>query len=143
MEKKSTNNQITGMAGEFLVAGKLFKRGYQVSLTLGNAKSVDLYVENPATHKQFRVQVKTLRAKNCFDMLKENLGADDIYVFVILNGPDAPEDYFIIRGKTILDDLHAFFGTSYKRTPPSTRPAINYGPLKPFQDRWEIFDKCD
>jgi hypothetical protein len=26
--------QTTGMAGEFLTAGKLFKRGYQVSITL-------------------------------------------------------------------------------------------------------------
>ena len=35
----------THLAGEFLVAGELSRRGYPVSITMGNAKSVDIYVE--------------------------------------------------------------------------------------------------
>jgi hypothetical protein len=34
--------QITSIAGEFLTVGKLFKRGMQASLTLGNAKGFNL-----------------------------------------------------------------------------------------------------
>ena len=41
--------QITSMAGEFLTVGKLFKRGYQVSVTLGNAKAIDIFTFNPKT----------------------------------------------------------------------------------------------
>jgi len=37
----------THLAGEFFVAAELFKRNYQVSLTLGNAKEVDLIVRSP------------------------------------------------------------------------------------------------
>jgi hypothetical protein len=33
------------MAGEFFVAAELSKRGYLVSLTMGNAKAVDLFAE--------------------------------------------------------------------------------------------------
>ena len=56
----------TGMAGEFLTVGKLFKRGYQASVTLGSAKAVDVFVYNPETDKSFNVQVKTSQAKELF-----------------------------------------------------------------------------
>ena len=133
--------QITGMAGEFLTAGKLFKLGYQVSVTLGNAKGVDLLVYNQRTDRTFTVQVKTLRAKNCFPMKRENLEADHLYVFVLLNGPAEAEEFFIVPGRTIMKDINRFLGTSYKHDNPSTFPAINYGPLKEFKDNWEEFEK--
>jgi hypothetical protein len=46
-KRPRVDGQITGMAGEFLVAGKLFKRRMQVSVTMGNAKAIDLFVHNP------------------------------------------------------------------------------------------------
>jgi hypothetical protein len=36
----------THLAGEFLVAGEISRRGYPVSITVGNAKSVDIYAES-------------------------------------------------------------------------------------------------
>ena len=81
---KRPDSQITGMAGEFLTAGKLFKRGYQVSVTLGNAKAIDLFVYNPETDKTFNVQVKTLRKKNCFLIHWDDIHDDHIYVFIFL-----------------------------------------------------------
>ncbi len=42
MDKIRPDQQLTGMAGEFLTVGKLFKRGYQVSVTFGNAKGIDV-----------------------------------------------------------------------------------------------------
>jgi hypothetical protein len=44
------------MSGEFLTVGKLFKRGYQASVTLGNAKGVDVLAYNPRTGRTFCVQ---------------------------------------------------------------------------------------
>lgn len=140
-KKVRTDGQLSGMAGEFLVAGKLFKRGMQVSVTLGNAKSIDLLVYNPKVEKTYTVQVKTVRCKNCFPMKRENIRVEDIYVFVVLNKADDNEEFFIVRGKTILEDLNKFFGTCYTRTPISTFPGINYGPLKEYRDNWEIFQE--
>jgi len=55
MGKPRTDGQLSGMAGEFLTVGKLFKKGYQASVTLGNAKAVDVFVYNPETNKSFIV----------------------------------------------------------------------------------------
>lgn len=89
-----TDGQLSGMAGEFLTVGKLFKRGYQASITLGNAKAVDVFVYNSATNKSFNVQVKTLRRKNCFPIRKESINPGHIYVFVLLNRWGSNEDFF-------------------------------------------------
>lgn len=135
------NGHLTGMAGEFLTLGKLFKRGYQASFTLGNAKAVDLFVYNAETEKQFCVQVKTLRQRNCFLMRKESIKPDHVYVFVILNGWEKAEEFFIVRGRDILENIDNFFGASYRdECKPSNMPAINYGPLAQFKDNWRIFD---
>lgn len=140
LKKTRSDSQVSGMAGEFLVAGKLFKRGLQVSVTLGNAKSIDLLAYNPKTKRNFNVQVKTLRFKNCFPIRKENVTANDFYIFVILNKADQDEEFFILPGQTILDNINHFFGTCYTGEKPSTFPAINYGPLKEFKNNWTLFD---
>lgn len=139
---KNNDQQLTGMAGEFLTVGKLFKRGYQASITFGNAKSIDVLVYNPKSDKSFKVQVKTLRKKNCFLIKKENLNPDHIYIFIILHDFDQPEEYFVVSGNEILKDINKFFGASYiNAEKPSSMPAINYGPLSPFKDNWKIFDQ--
>lgn len=130
------------MAGEFLTLGQLFKRGYQASVTFGTAKAIDLFVHNTGTDRTFNVQVKTLRAKNCFPARRESIKPDHVYVFVLLNGVSAPEDYFIVPGRDILADVNRFFGSSYKDpTKPSSMPAINYGPLVPYRNNWKLFDE--
>ena len=96
------NGQTTGMAGEFLVLGKLFKRGYQASITFGNAKAVDLFVYNDETREKYLVQVKSLRKKNCFPLKRDNVDPSHIYVFVILNEPEEEEDYYLITGEELL-----------------------------------------
>ena len=137
---KKIDTQITGMAGEFLVIGKLFKRGYQASLTLGNAKSIDIFVYNNNIDKTYSVQVKTLRRKNCFLLKKESLKEDYVYIFVILNDFYVEEEFFILTGREILENLDKFYGSSYKKGKESKMPAINYGPLKEYKDRWSVFD---
>jgi hypothetical protein len=142
MKKQARDQQLTGMAGEFLTVGKLFKRGYQASFTFGNAKAIDVLVYNNRNDKSYNVQVKTLRHKNCFPMKKDNLKPDHIYVFILLHDFDQLEEYFIIPGQEIMQDIDKFFGASYRKPDkPSNMPAINYGPLAPYKDNWQVFDK--
>lgn len=140
-ERTRADGQLSGMAGEFLVAGKLFKRRMQVSVTMGNAKSIDLFVHNPRTNRTFNVQVKTLRSKNYFPMRRESVKSEHIYVFVLLNRDDQNEQFFIIPGEAILHDINRFFGTSYMREKPSTFPGVSCSPLKEFENNWELFEK--
>jgi hypothetical protein len=139
MKNKRIDLQLTGMAGEFLVTGKLFKLGLQASITLGNAKKVDVLAYNDITGKNFNIQVKTLRKSNCFLIKKENIESDHFYVFVVLNDFLKEEDYYIIQGKEILSDIDKYFGTSYTSDIPSTMTGINLGPLKTYKNNWSIF----
>lgn len=141
-KQKKSDGQLSGMAGEFLTLGQLFKRGYQASVTFGTAKAIDLFVYNGAIDRTFNVQVKTLRAKNCFPAKKENIRADHVYVFVLLNAVGQAEEYFIVPGREILADIQRFFGSSYKANGSVTSvPAINYGPLVAFKDNWKLFEE--
>lgn len=136
MHSDTTDHQRIGCAGEFLTAGKLFKRGFQVAVTYGNAKAVDLVALHPSTSKPYVVQVKTQHKKNCFPMRTSTIERDHVYVFVRLNRPAEAEEFFIVQGQDLLADLPRFFGSSVG----TTVPAVNYGSLLPFQDNWAAFD---
>ena len=135
------DHQVVGAAGEFLTAGMLFKRGYQVSVTYGNAKAIDLFVYNPQTRRTFKVQVKSQHRKNCFPAQPKAIEPDSIWVFVRLNGPSDPEEFFVVPGATILANIPRYFGSSFRDPEhPSSFPAVNYGPLKEHQNNWGVFD---
>jgi hypothetical protein len=137
--KSSIDKQKSGLAGEFFVAAELLKRNYQVSVTFGNAKAIDLLVYNDKTDKTFTVQVKSLTYKNCFPIKFETIKNDCIYVFVFLNKPDESVQYFILTGATIRKDPNKYFGTSLSES--SKLPAINYGPLRDYESKWDVFER--
>lgn len=137
---RKIDGQLTNMAGEFFTMGKLFKRGYQASITLGNAKAIDILVYNPKNNKNYNIQVKALRKKNYFPMKKEDVYKDFIYIFVILNEFDEKEEYYIIPGKEILSDINKYFGSSYRKEKPSPFPGIDHNAVRSYKDNWNIFD---
>ena len=123
------DNQITGSAGEFFVAAELLKRNLQVSLTLGNAKSIDLIAINQVNKDlpPYQIQVKTLRKKpNCFDMHSSKINDAHIYIFVYLNAIDDQPDYYIVKGHDLLFDLKHYYGASLGRL--DKRETINSRP---------------
>jgi len=87
----------TGLSGEYFVAAELYRRGWSVAITLGNAKSIDLFAEKNG--KAVSIQVKSLfkRSNNSFPISKKSLKENCIYVFVILNGDKlpAPPQFYI------------------------------------------------
>ncbi|HNB51251.1 MAG TPA: hypothetical protein PK530_04890 [Anaerolineales bacterium] len=137
-KKKRVDGQITGLAGEFFVAAELLKRNLQVSVTFGNAKSIDLFAFNETVGEHgrtYNVQVKAVRYRNFFPLRRAAIHPEQVYVFVILNPPGKSPDYFIAWGWQLLE---------YERT---TRgidalkfPGIHYGDLEPFRDQWEVFE---
>ena len=99
------SKNTAALAGEFLVAGELSRRGYPVSITMGNAKAIDIYAtaQNEVT---IRVDVKASRYKTSWPVgkVEETL----YYIFVSLQteeetSKNVPPEYFIISGKKILD----------------------------------------
>jgi hypothetical protein len=85
----------THLAGEYFVAAELYRRGYSVAMTLGNAKAIDLFAEHE-THT-VNIQVKAIRDKKSigWPMMKDRVVDGVIYVFVCLNAPPDSPDYYV------------------------------------------------
>lgn len=86
----------TGLSGEYFVAGELLRRGFNVAITMGNAKAIDLIAERKG--KTFPIQVKAIfKKKNVgWPILKSKIKQKHFYVFVNLNGDKLTQpDFFI------------------------------------------------
>lgn len=91
-KKKRVDGQVTGLAGEFFVAGELLKRNLQTSITFGNAKAIDIFAHSEESGVTYTVQVKSLRSKNYFPFKRSAIVEGHVYVFVILNKPEMAVD---------------------------------------------------
>ena len=122
------------LAGEFLVAGELSRRGYPVSMTIGNAKSVDIYAR--AEECVIEVDAKAGRGKSNWPIAKNSVKKDVYYIFVYLQGQNkiknniAPE-YFVVSGKDIISKKLV---KTWKK-----RQGIRYSTLNTnnYKERWD------
>lgn len=89
------DRNCTHLAGEYFVAAELYRRGYSVAITLGNAKAIDLFAEKGA--RTVNIQVKAISHKRNvgWPMIRDRVVEDVIYVFVCLNPPGTSPTYFI------------------------------------------------
>ncbi|WP_052591922.1 hypothetical protein [Aureispira sp. CCB-QB1] len=130
------NKQITGLSGEYFVAAELLKRNYQVAITMGNAKAIDLYATDEETEKTYSIQVKTLRKKpNCFTLHTRKIREDTVYFFVYLNPIERPPEYYIVTGRELLAQKKHFYGASLGRR--DGRETVNHGPLREHFEAWD------
>ncbi len=120
------------LAGEFLVAGELARRGYSVSITMGNAKSVDIYAGTRETI--IEVDAKALRGKSDWPITKESINKKEFYIFVFLQtkreiNRNNPPEYFVAKGEELLPMIETW----------GTMQGIKYSSLdtKDFKDRWD------
>jgi hypothetical protein len=133
--KVRADGHKTGLSGEFFVAAELLKRGLQTSLTLGNAKAIDLFAINERG-TQFAIQVKALRSRNHFPLDPIKIMKKAVYVFVVLNKVGVAPDFYIVPG----EDFHSKpdkFGKwfhGYEKF-----PGVHPNDLPDYHDRWEIF----
>ena len=139
-KKERVDGQMTGLAGEFFVAAELLKRGLQTSLTLGNAKAIDLFATNDKTGKTFTVQVKALRRKNFFPLDANKIHRGCIYVFLVLNENGVSPDYYIVPGEDLFVQPEKFgkWFLNYK-----TFPGVQPKDLAEYHDKWEIFCEAE
>lgn len=90
----------TGLSGEYFVAAELLRRGFNVAITMGNAKAIDLFAEKNG--KTFPIQVKSIyKKKNVgWPILKSKIKQKHFYVFVNLNGDKLTHPEFFICTST-------------------------------------------
>lgn len=96
------DNNITGSAGEFIVAAELSRRGMIATLTLKNTPLIDVLASNPKKGLLANVQVKTRSQANKqgWVLSKKVEIKTDVknlyYVFVNLKELNELPDYYII-----------------------------------------------
>jgi len=131
MIKENLHKTQTGIACEYFVAGELSRRGYNVTLTSGNTKAIDLLIEK--NKKLIPIQVKGIqRIKSiCWNISEESIREDIIYVLVNLNADSYNQpEYFVLTSEEM--DKHL------KRVK-SGRHYIDYNYVKRmnFIDSWD------
>lgn len=128
----------TGIASEFYVAGELSRRGYDVTVTFGNTKAIDLIIHRGTN--LFKVQVKGIQtnASICWNIDKTKITPDVYFVLINLHvdKPKLKPEFFVMTGSEAL--------TVFKDTPKmgERRAYLDYKALKRmviYQDRWTVF----
>lgn len=91
-----------GVAGEFLVAGELLRRGIMAAVTYGNAKKADVIAFGDG--KSVNVEVKTTSSEKW--VLGSVVPAESAIVWVLVHLPadeSEPPDYFIFTSSELRD----------------------------------------
>jgi hypothetical protein len=131
MEYQLIPKANTGIASEYMVAGELSRRGYNVAVTLGNTKAIDLFAEKEG--KSFAIQVKGIqRSKSiCWNFTRDSLKENNFYVLVNLHADTLNEpEYFVFTGEEI---------KRYVIQNKSGRDVLDYTKAKKYEskNRWD------
>jgi hypothetical protein len=139
-----------GVAGEYLVAGELSRRGFIAAVTLRNTRGIDILVSKPGGTKSATIQVKTsLNPTTSWQLNKTDetpKGPNHYYVFVVLNGRDGHPEYHIVRGDVVIrcKDEHEEWLKGKKRDgtarKDSDRRVFQPRQDENFRDRWNDID---
>ena len=141
---------LSGIAGEYFVAGELSRRGFMASITLRNNDSIDIHASRLSDKKLIAIQVKTKQTsgpKWPLNSKSETLFDENLfYIFVLLRGPTERPDYFIVPSKIV--SLRA--ADSHKKwldTPGKKGQPHNDSTMRMFEDknhefleRWDLLD---
>ena len=147
MAKKQINKLLTGLAGEYMVAGIMNMKGWVASLTLKNYPGIDIFGQNPNNGQNISVQVKTSR-ENSFNIGLRHNERSEIYnrvkgpyVFVHISSNEDISYYILSRDEFInlvntTDDL--YFNRARKHPIKDTYPiAVSLKDLLPYEDKWD------
>ena len=122
----------THLAGEYFVAAELSKRGFNVAMTVGNAKKVDLIIEDDEV--TLPIQVKAIALKKFVGWpirLGSSYSKNLIFVLVVLGKVDELPKYYLVDGKEVTT-----LTKKYK-----TRAILNITDVKDRENNWALIEK--
>ena len=107
------SNQLTGTAGEYFVAAELSRRGYIASISLRNAKGVDILVTSEDSNETLNIQVKTAKNKKAIWILSkknETIISDRFFYILVLLPPDDMQrpHFYIVPSKRVARYISVF-----------------------------------
>jgi hypothetical protein len=152
-QKRGSQNQQVGRAGELFVAAELNKRGAIATLYLTSTPRVDVVATDPGQHKSVSIQVKTKGPKSkvwqanieklCFE--SENAGQSDILILVDLGDDERAPTYYVCPLRQFAAqhmEKHnkwlAARGGNRPRNPQSPHTSITMDEVSHWQGRWDL-----
>lgn len=118
---KHLHSILSGVAGEYFVAGELSRRGYLASITLRNTREIDLLAASADACRSVGIQVKTNQRSSPVWLLNqaaERIRDQNIsYVFVNLNSPGGTPTYHVVPSATVAQ----FIADSHRKWLAGTR----------------------
>lgn len=139
---------LSGIAGEYFVAGELSRRGFMASITLRNSESIDIHASSGDGKNLVAIQVKTNQSGKrswALGVKSETLQADNLfYVFVSLKAENERAEYFIVPSKVVAERIRTEY-TKWLNTPGKKGQAHNDNSIRNFSDlkgefkeRWDL-----
>ncbi|NLX95577.1 MAG: hypothetical protein GXY83_05320 [Rhodopirellula sp.] len=137
-KKTRPESNTSHLAGEYFVAAELYKRGYSVAMTLGNAKAIDLFAERNLRTVNVQVKAIRLRKNVGWPILKAKVFDRIVYVFVYLNDDQTAPSYFLAFGHEIRDKIKEY------KAKGGDRGILNYRCVnsEDFRDRWDKIEQA-
>ena len=151
--KPQINKLMTGLAGEYLVAGMMNLKGWVASLTLKNYPSVDIFGMNPEMDgKTVHIQVKSCWGNNFFigvkrserPMMDQKIRGPFVFVHCESNENGREKaSFYILTKKEFIDLVNrtddAYFDGPHRHPIKDDYPiALSLKKdLLPFKDHWD------
>ena len=143
---KQSRKQSLGLAGEFLVAGELQRRGIMASVTYGNAKRADVVALSPLLTSAVVVEVKSTSSPKW--VLGNSLPDKSEKLWVLVHLPELQTEsprYFIVYSHELnlvlapIDEKYRsnFLKKHNKAFAGKGVYSFNLKQAEPFEGKWE------
>jgi hypothetical protein len=142
----------TGAAGAFHTAAQLAQRGWDASLTLGNAPRTDIVAQHGAGQRLVAIQCKASNGGSGFSLsagceATSAPGRDEWFVLITLWDADRRPDFYVVPRNIVAAYIFVghrawLTGTSKAGAPhkDSTRRDVERGAVSLYQERWDLLD---
>ena len=141
--RKKRQRYQTQWSAQFYTAAELTRRGYLVSMTLGNAPVTDLLVISPkGTH--FQIDVKGQVNKSYWLIGRRNKAQKDLfYILVYIPKGNSCPEFSILRSSTImkLKNKHRQKRKSEGKLYNENMGGIDWKAPNKYKSKWNILPK--
>ena len=141
-----------GAAGAFHTAAELARRGWEASLTYGNAPRTDIVAQHADQQRLIAVQCKTASGGQAFMLSRtceapSPAGRDEWFVLVALGLPDERPSFFVMPRRAV--SAYVFIshrvwlsGTKSDGSPRSDSSVRNIERTvaEPYRERWDLME---
>jgi hypothetical protein len=136
----ASKGQLTGMAGVYLVAAELSRRGFIVSPTSRSAHGADLLTTDLLARRTYAIEVKTNARTFGFWLLgaKAKEMKSDTLIYALVNlRRDGTTEYFLVPSRVVARHVKVSLPTKTRK---ATWYSIHMPSVAKYRGDWGVFE---